>query len=351
MGEREWDGGTASLDAAEPMIKISGLKKVFPTPAGEITVLDGIDLQVEQGEIFGIIGMSGAGKSTLIRCLNLLETPTDGELIIDGVNVARLRGQALYEYRRSTGMIFQQFNLLMQKTVLKNVCFPMEIAKVPGAEAKRRAMELLELVGIADKVDSYPSQLSGGQRQRVAIARALSTSPKILLCDEPTSALDPSTTRSILSLLADINRKLGITIVIITHEMSVIEQICTGVAVIDAGRIAESGKTREVFSNPRTRSAKQLVFPGGKEGLSQVSGRHCCRIVFDGQGIYEPVLSDAVLKFGAPVNILFADIKQIGENTAGSMIVELPPDKEKARQVVEYLRSCSLAVEEVNADV
>ena len=245
------------------MIEIKNLYKTFHTKAGEVDALKDINLTINDGDIYGIIGMSGAGKSTLVRCINMLERPTGGQVIIDGKNMGLLSDKELREARRDITMIFQSFNLLMQRNCLKNVCFPMELAGMKKADAEKRAMELLELVGLPDKAKAYPAQLSGGQQQRVAIARALATNPKVLLCDEATSALDPNTTHSILSLIRDINKKLGITVVIITHQMSVVEEVCTHVAILDRGEVAEVGTVGEVFSSPKSAAGRRLVFPNG----------------------------------------------------------------------------------------
>ena len=250
---------------------------------------------VRRGEIFGIIGLSGAGKSTLVRCINFLEKPTAGTVTVDGQELGSLLKKQLLEARRSMGMIFQQFNLLQQRTALQNICFPLEIAGTSKADAEKRAKELLEIVGLSDRAGNYPSQLSGGQQQRVAIARALATSPKILLCDEATSALDPTTTRSILALLKEINRTLGITIIVITHEMAVIEEICQRVAIIDSSRIAEVGAVDDVFTRPQSAMAKQLIYPDGKR-RALATGKRYCRIVFDGNSSFEPIVSNMVLE-------------------------------------------------------
>lgn len=241
------------------MIELKHLDKIYPTASGEIVALRDIDLTIRDGEIFGVIGLSGAGKSTLVRCVNLLERPTKGAVLIDGADLTKLPKRELLLKRQEIGMIFQGFNLLEQRTVLKNVLFPLEIARWDRKEATQRGKELLELVGLADRADAYPSQLSGGQKQRVAIARALATRPKYLLCDEATSALDPTTTQSILSLLREINRTLGVTIVVITHEMRVVQQICDRVAVIDQSRIAEIGSVQEVFAHPKSDIARALL--------------------------------------------------------------------------------------------
>ena len=245
------------------MIQIEHLSKSFKTADGTVEALKDITLTVPDGEIFGIIGMSGAGKSTLVRCINMLERPTEGRVIIDGCDISALPAKQLREMRRSITMIFQGFNLLMQRNCLKNVCFPMELAGIPAREAEARAKELLELVGLGDKLKAYPAQLSGGQQQRVAIARALATHPRILLCDEATSALDPQSTQSILALIRDIHDKLGLTVIVITHQMSVVEQICTQVAILDNGAVAEVGPVSEVFASPSSQAAKRLVYPEG----------------------------------------------------------------------------------------
>ena len=242
------------------MIEIKNLNKTYVSSSGEEHVaLTDINLNIEDGSIFGIIGQSGAGKSTLVRCLNLLERPTSGQVIIDGHNITDLSGKELRDFRSSVGMIFQNFSLLQQRTVLRNVTFPLELRKANKKEAETRARELLELVGLADKCDKYPSQLSGGQQQRVAIARALANNPSIMLCDEATSALDSMTTHSILGLLKDINKELGVTIVLITHSLTVAELICDNIVVIDDGRIVEEGKTEEVFANPQSEVARKLL--------------------------------------------------------------------------------------------
>ena len=331
----------------QPLIEIQHLSKTFQTKDAEIRALDDIDLTIEQGDIFGIIGMSGAGKSTLVRCMNMLERPTKGTVLFDGKDLCGLSEQSLRRVRRSIGMIFQQFNLLMQRTALENVCFPLEIAGTNQPEAKKRAAELLDLVGLSDRAASYPTQLSGGQKQRVAIARALATNPKVLLCDEATSALDPTTTQSILSLLRDINTRLGITIVIITHEMSVIEKICNRVAVISESRIAETGPVADIFTKPRTAAARKFVYPE-TEGNTVGIGKHCMRIVFDGSSSYEPVLADMILTCKAPVNILFADTKDLGGKAFGQMVVQLPEDQSLAQKMLRYLRAKGLNAEEAD---
>ena len=244
------------------MIELKNITKTFDTADGRVNALQDVTLSIPDGDIYGIIGMSGAGKSTLVRCINLLETPTSGSVEIDGVDPVKLNGAELRVLRRDVTMIFQHFNLLQQKTVLKNVTFPLELSGLSKAEAKARAMELLEVVGLKDRAGAYPSQLSGGQQQRVAIARALTTNPKVLLCDEATSALDPKTTHSILELIKDINERLGITVIIITHQMSVVTDICHHVAILEEGRVAEEGEVATVLEHPRSDAGKMLVAPG-----------------------------------------------------------------------------------------
>lgn len=253
----------------EPIIKVENLTKTFTSKSGNVEAVRNVNFEVEKGDIFGIIGLSGAGKSTLVRCLNLLEKPTGGKVIVNGKDLTKLSEKELRKERQNIGMIFQHFNLLMQRNVLGNVCFPMEIAGIKKNEAKKRAYELLKIVGLEDKAAAYPAQLSGGQQQRVAIARVLANNPDILLCDEATSALDPQTTKSILELLKKINREEGITIVIITHSMSVVKEICNNVAVLENGVAVEIEKTKELFKNPKTDIAKKLVYIGGEMNLSQ----------------------------------------------------------------------------------
>ena len=330
---------------SQPLIQIEHLSKEFSSASGRITALDDISLSIEQGEIFGIIGMSGAGKSTLVRCMNILEQPTSGSVLLDGRDLTKLPKRELYRVRRSIGMIFQQFNLLMQRTALQNVCFPMELAGVEKGLAVKRAQELLELVGISDKAGAYPAQLSGGQRQRVAIARALATDAKVLLCDEATSALDPATTRDVLALLKDLNERLGITIVVITHEMRVIEQICHRVAILDNSRVVETGRVRDVFANPKSAAARRLIYPDGAEQANEVKGR-AYRVAFDGSSSFEPVIANMVLEVSQPVNILFADTKDIQGQAYGQMVIQLPESTEAAGRMLSYLRSRGLTVEE-----
>lgn len=320
------------------MIELKDLCKTFPSEDGLFTALDHVDITINDGDIYGIIGMSGAGKSTLVRCINLLERPSQGQVLIDGDDMTALPPKALREKRRSISMIFQQFNLLMQRTCLKNICFPMEIAGVPAAQAKKRALELLDIVGLPDKADAYPAQLSGGQKQRIAIARALASDPKVLLCDEATSALDPTTTRSILRLIQDINKRLGITVVIITHEMAVVEEICSHVAILDHGRVMETGSVEEVFSNPRTEAGRKLVYPDGII-LDPLKTNRVVRIAFNGGSSYEPLIASLAIDCGVKVNILGADTKNIKGQAFGTMLIGLPENDAEAAKAITYIKS------------
>mgnify|MGYP000792570771 CR=1 FL=1 len=337
------------------IIRIEGLTKRFPGKNGDVVALENIDLSINEGEIFGIIGLSGAGKSTLVRCINLLERPTEGRVTVAGQELSALKGRKLREARRGIGMIFQQFNLLMQRTALENICFPLLLAGVNRRDAEKRALELLETVGLAEKRGAYPAQLSGGQKQRVAIARALANEPKVLLCDEATSALDPTTTRSILSLLKEINERLGITVIVITHEMRVVEEICSRVAILDASHVAELGRVEEIFRRPKTAAARRLLFPG-REQHPEVpafgtKNQRMLRIVFDGMTPFEPVIANMVLACGAPVNILFANTWAIEGKTVGQMIVQLPEAEDADARIAAYLNTQNVHYEEVADDV
>jgi len=339
-----------SMMTQTPIIQLKNLNKTFGTGQDAVVALDDINLSIYPGEIFGIIGLSGAGKSTLVRCMNLLERPTAGNVIFDGTDITNLSDRELRSIRRSIGMIFQSFNLLMQRTALENICFPLEIAGVPKKEAKKRARELLATVGLAEKEKAYPSQLSGGQKQRVAIARALATNPKVILCDEATSALDPTTTQSILALLKELNQKLGVTIIIITHEMKVIEQICNRVAIIDKSHIEEIGAVEDVFRHPKTLAAKKLIFPNGDFSEELTGKGKLLRLVFDGN-TDRPIIANMVLKCGAPVSIVFANTKKIDEKIFGHMIIQLPDNEEKVKQILAYLDMEQITYEEESKDV
>jgi len=329
------------------MIELRGLCKTYHTASGEVEALREIDLTVSDGDIFGVIGLSGAGKSTLVRCINLLERPTAGQVIVDGQDLTKLSPKELRKARRSISMIFQGFNLLMQRTALENVCFPMELNGVKKDAAEKRARELLALVDLPDKAAAYPVQLSGGQKQRVAIARALASDPRVLLCDEATSALDPKTTRSILELLQKLNRELGVTVVVITHEMRVVEQICTQVAILDHGQIQETGPVSQVFSNPRSEAGRRLVLPEG-EKIHVLPENRLVRLVFNGASTVEPIISTLAIEQGIRLNILAADTRSIGEKTFGSMVLGLPHDETEAARALLYLRDLNgVTAEEV----
>lgn len=332
------------------IIQIQEMTKTFQQGDELVTALDKINLDIPQGEIFGIIGLSGAGKSTLVRCMNLLERPTQGKVVVDGQELTALSEKKLREVRKSIGMIFQSFNLLMQRTALENICFPLNLAGVSKREARDRARELLKIVGLEDRENAYPAQLSGGQKQRVAIARTLATNPKVLLCDEATSALDPKTTRDILRLIQDINHRLGITVVVITHEMKVIEEICHRVAILDHGHLAETGTVEEVFSNPKTEAGRRLVFPDGVpyELLPQ---SRVIRVAFNGGTAYQPLIASLAIDCGVKVNILGADTRNIDGKAFGTMLLGLPEDEAEAAKALAYIQGQNeITVEEVRED-
>ena len=334
----------------EPMIQVENLCKRFNTKGGTVEAAKNISFSIEKGEIFGIIGLSGAGKSTLVRCLNLLERPTSGTVRVNGKNLTELSEKELRKERQKIGMIFQHFNLLMQRTALDNVCFPMEIAGIKKAEARKKALEYLKIVGLEEKALYYPSQLSGGQKQRVAIARVLASDPQILLCDEATSALDPQTTKAILELIKEINRDYEITVVVITHEMSVVQEICDKVAVLERGALVETGTVEELFRNPKTDEAKKLVF-SGRTQIQEMKGKRLVRVTFQEKSSFEPVIANLVLTYRTPVNILYADTKNINGQAQGEMILQLPEIEEVANKMIQYLRDINMGVEEVSSDV
>ena len=334
----------------EPMIQVENLCKSFSTKSGTVEAARNISFSIEKGEIFGIIGLSGAGKSTLVRCLNLLERPTSGSVWVNGKNLTELSERKLRKERQNIGMIFQHFNLLMQRTALDNVCFPMEIVGISKKEARKKALEYLKIVGLEEKALSYPSQLSGGQKQRVAIARVLASDPEILLCDEATSALDPQTTKSILELIRKINKEYGITVVVITHEMSVVQEICNRVAVLERGVLVESGTVEELFRSPKTEAARRLVF-SGRAQIQKMNGKRLVRVTFKDRSSFEPVIANLVLTYRTPVNILYADTKNIGGSAEGEMILQLPEIEETAEKMIEYLRETNMGIEELSSDV
>ena len=330
----------------QPIIQIKGLGKEFQTTGGKVRALEDINLEIHPGEVFGIIGLSGAGKSTLVRCMNFLEVPTEGEVLFEGESLGNMSPARLRKTRQSMGMIFQQFNLLAQRNVLRNVCFPLELGDTPRDAGRKRAMELLKTVGLEDKAGAYPAQLSGGQKQRVAIARALATNPKVILCDEATSALDPNTTKSILGLLKEINKTMGVTVIVITHEMAVIEAICDRVASIDKSRIAEVGKVSEIFSEPKSKIGRQLILGDAARQVKFGDSRQI-RIIFDGRESTEPVISNMVLACKTPVNIMYAQTRDVGGTAMGQMIVQLPADKTEADRALRYLETVKIPYEEV----
>ena len=333
------------------MIELRNLSKTFRTADGTVEALRDVSLTVEDGDIFGIIGMSGAGKSTLVRCINMLERPNSGSVLIDGQDLSLQPDRVLRRVRREITMIFQGFNLLMQRTVLKNVCFPLELADVPKSQARTRALELLQTVGLADKANAYPAQLSGGQKQRVAIARALATDPKVLLCDEATSALDPATTVSILELIRQINEKTGITLIIITHQMSVVENVCRHVAILDSGRVVEQGEVAEVFAHPKSKAARDLVFPEGSEGALRVGSGDAqyIRVVFNGaDAAGKPLIAHMAVEKGIEASIVYASTRSINGKVYGSMLLSVSGGEGVTRSAVEYLTNTpSVAAEEV----
>ncbi len=326
---------------SETIIRIEHLCKTFGTGDGKVEALKDINLDIQKGEIFGIIGLSGAGKSTLVRCINLLERPTSGKVTVNGQELTALKEKDLRKARRGMSMIFQGFNLLMQRTALQNICFPLELSGLKGEKGwrEKRAKELLEMVGLPDKADAYPVQLSGGQKQRIAIARALAEypQPQVLLCDEATSALDPTTTQSILDLLKKINRELGVTVVVITHEMRVVEQICDRVAVLESGEIQEQGDVSEIFSNPRTEAGRRLVMPNG-EKIHVLPENRLVRLAFNGATSGEPIIATLAAKQGICLNIISADTRTIGDRSFGAMVLALPEDETDAARALIYLR-------------
>ena len=326
------------------MIKLENVTKTFTVKGKTVTAVDNVSLDIEKGEIFGIIGFSGAGKSTLVRCMNLLEVPTSGSVYFDGNDLVKAGSRELRNYRRKIGMIFQQFNLLEQRSVLANVCYPLELEGVKKKEAKAKARELLKIVDLSEKENAYPSQLSGGQKQRVAIARALATSPEVLLCDEATSALDPITTSEVLKLIKKINKELGVTIVVITHEMKVVEQICDRVAIMNKGVVEEVGDVRDIFLNPRSETSRKLVLSGGDKNDIR-SDKRSIRIVFDGLSSYEPVLANLILKTQVKLNILGANTEDIGGVAYGQLLIERP-DEESVKTIKNYLDENNIKYEE-----
>jgi D-methionine transport system ATP-binding protein len=341
------------------MIEVKDVTKIFKTKDGELTAVDHVSLSVQKGEIFGIIGYSGAGKSTLIRLLNGLEKPTSGSVTVNGLEISSIKGKELRKARQKISMIFQHFNLLWSRTVAENIAFPLEIAGVPKAQRDKKVQELIELVGLGGRADAYPSQLSGGQKQRVGIARALANNPEVLLCDEATSALDPETTDSILSLLQDINQRLGLTIVLITHEMHVIRKICHRVAVMQAGRIVEQGDVLEVFRNPQADITKNFVMQvsdsrESKEAIEHILKNYptgkLVKLIFVGNTSDQPVISYLIKEFQIDVNILYGNISETANGPYGTLIVQLEGDKEKVEKALEKLQTMNIKTEVISND-
>lgn len=322
------------------IIELQELNKTFGSGESQVNALQNVSISIEKGDIFGIIGLSGAGKSTLVRCINLLERPDSGKVLFHGEDLLALPQKQLRAQRRKISMIFQSFNLLDQRTALDNICFPMELAGVPKKQARARAQELLETVGLPDKAGAYPVQLSGGQKQRIAIARALASDPEVLLCDEATSALDPKTTGQILELLQKINRERGITVIIITHQMSVIEQICNRVAILDSGKVAEIGQVEQVFSNPQSQAGRRLVSPAVAEP-ALVPGLRMARIAFNGGVSEAPVFAQLIKKTGVELSIMGAATRNVDGKAFGTMLVTLPEDEGKTQEILDFLNSCT----------
>lgn len=339
------------------MIRLAAIKKSYESAAGEVTALKGVDLEIERGEIYGIIGLSGAGKSTLIRCINMLERPTEGKVIVDGKDLTALGEAELREERKGIGMIFQHFNLLSSATVYDNVAFPLRLSGTDEAQIRTKVEPLLSLVGLADKAQQYPAQLSGGQKQRVGIARALASDPKVLLSDEATSALDPQTTKSILHLIADINKKLGLTVVIITHEMQVIKDICDKVAVIEGGVIAEKGSVLDIFTKPKERITREFVSTLLSNDLpinyrekelspeTVEGGELLLRLTFLGERADDPVIADVIRRFSIEVSILYGTLDQIKSVPYGRMIVGIRGEQAEIDRALSYLDTRDLTKE------
>ena len=334
------------------MIEIRNLSKSFVTTDGPVDALRHVNLTINDGDIYGIIGMSGAGKSTLVRCINMLERPTEGTILLDGKDLGAMDKRALREVRHRVTMIFQGFNLLMQRTCLKNVTLPLRLSGVKKADAEKRGRELLEVVGLPDKANAYPAQLSGGQQQRIAIARALATDPQVLLCDEATSALDPKTTHAILDLIRDINRKMGITVIVITHQMSVVQEICNRVAILEHGEVVEEGEVSAVFANPRAEATRNLVYPEMADGtmLADEHGQRV-RIIFNGApAAKEPLIARMAMEAGIAASILGASTRSVGDRAYGYILLEIPGGPDELARAVKFLRETPDVTVQVEVD-
>ncbi len=323
------------------MIELRNLCKSFVTADGPVDALKHVNLTINNGDIYGIIGMSGAGKSTLVRCINMLERPSEGSVLLDGRDLGTMSKKELRDIRHRVTMIFQGFNLLMQRTCVQNIMLPLRLSGVPKKEAKARALELLEVVGLPDKANSYPAQLSGGQQQRVAIARALSTNPDVLLCDEATSALDPKTTHAILSLIREINRKMGITVIVITHQMSVVQEICNRVAILENGAVVEEGEVAQVFADPQAEATKNLVYPDMADSAATIgdTAGQKVRIIFNGAiSANKPLIASMAIDVGIAASILGASTRTVGERAYGYMLLEIPGGPDELAKAVNYLK-------------
>lgn len=339
------------------MIQLEHISKSFVTASGTVHAVQDVNLQIGEGEIFGIIGFSGAGKSTLVRCINLLERPTEGRVIVDGEDLTAMDLKKLREVRKKIGMIFQHFNLMRSRTVFQNIAFPLKKSGLSKAEKEKKIESLLELVGLSDKKDAYPSQLSGGQKQRVAIARALANDPKVLLCDEATSALDPQTTQSILKLLKQVNETLGITIVLITHEMAVVKDICDRVAIMEQGRVVEEGDTVSVFSHPKEAMTKAFIDTASNLGkihdliaeghsLTEIQpGEQMVLLTYSGSNAGQPLISALAEKFSVSANIIYGNIDYLKGKPLGKLVVTLSGEKEAMEQAIDYIRSLGVEME------
>lgn len=339
------------------MIQLEHISKSFVTASGTVHAVQDVNLQIGEGEIFGIIGFSGAGKSTLVRCINLLECPTEGRVIVDGEDLTAMDLKKLREVRKKIGMIFQHFNLMRSRTVFQNIAFPLKKSGLSKAEKEKKIESLLELVGLSDKKDAYPSQLSGGQKQRVAIARALANDPKVLLCDEATSALDPQTTQSILKLLKQVNETLGITIVLITHEMAVVKDICDRVAIMEQGRVVEEGDTVSVFSHPKEAMTKDFIDTASNLGkihdliaeghsLTEIQpGEQMVLLTYSGSNAGQPLISALAEKFSVSANIIYGNIDYLKGKPLGKLVVTLSGEKEAMDQAIDYIRSLGVEME------
>lgn len=339
------------------MIQLEKVSKTFRQGRTEIQAVTEVSLEIKKGEIFGIIGFSGAGKSTLVRCINLLERPTGGKVVIDGVDLMSMPEVRLREERRKIGMIFQHFNLLRSRTVSQNIAFPLRKSKLSKEEKHQKILSLLELVGLTDKKDVYPSQLSGGQKQRVAIARALANDPKVLLCDEATSALDPQTTKSILNLLKKVNQELGITIVLITHEMAVVKDICDRVAIMELGRVVEEGETAEVFSHPKEKLTRDFMDTASninkiyelldeKHALTQLKkGEKLVLLTYSGGNAGESVISHLAEKYQVQANIIFGNVDILKNKPLGKLVVILSGTEENMKHAIQYIQSRNVQME------